>query len=124
MALSFHLNPLIPGGKKESDNCYSGPRNWLKTTAPLATAISMVIEDAGAKTAIAGPESKPKVVVIGAGIAGLRAASVLQRHGVDPIVLEARDRIGGRIFTSRKEGAAPKDIGTSTQVVVDTERQT
>jgi polyamine oxidase len=38
------------------------------------------------------PETKKRVVVIGAGISGLRAASVLQRHGVDVVVVEGRDR--------------------------------
>lgn len=41
------------------------------------------------------------VVVIGAGIAGLAAASKLQAAGREVVVLEARDRIGGRIFTDR-----------------------
>ncbi len=41
------------------------------------------------------------VVVIGAGIAGLAAAQVLCDAGLRVTVLEARDRIGGRIFTHR-----------------------
>jgi monoamine oxidase len=41
----------------------------------------------------------PRVVVIGAGPAGLSAARVLLNAGVDVIVLEARDRVGGRVFT-------------------------
>jgi monoamine oxidase len=39
------------------------------------------------------------VVVVGAGPAGLSAARVLLNAGVDVIVLEARDRVGGRVHT-------------------------
>jgi polyamine oxidase len=58
---------------------------------------------------------QPSVVVVGAGISGLRAASILQRHGVHVTILEGRkDRIGGRILTSRKFGKAARDIGKYT----------
>jgi monoamine oxidase len=40
-------------------------------------------------------------IVIGAGVAGLAAARELQKAGLDFLVLEARARIGGRIFTIR-----------------------
>ena len=43
-----------------------------------------------------------RVVVIGAGMAGLVAAYELERAGHDPIVLEAQNRVGGRIYTLRK----------------------
>ncbi len=39
------------------------------------------------------------VIVVGAGAAGLAAASELAESGLSVLVLEARDRIGGRIFT-------------------------
>ena len=42
-------------------------------------------------------------IVIGAGVSGLGAARELAQAGVSFIVLEARDRIGGRIFTLRDE---------------------
>jgi monoamine oxidase len=42
-----------------------------------------------------------RVIVIGAGMAGLVAAYELMRAGHDPIVLEARGRVGGRIHTLR-----------------------
>jgi monoamine oxidase len=40
------------------------------------------------------------VVVVGAGVAGLEAARLLHRADLDLVVLEARERIGGRIFTA------------------------
>ena len=44
------------------------------------------------------------VVVIGAGFAGLIAARELGHAGLDVLVLEARDRIGGRTWTDRRLG--------------------
>jgi monoamine oxidase len=41
------------------------------------------------------------VAVVGAGVAGLAAARELRRRGLTVVVLEARDRIGGRILTVR-----------------------
>ncbi|HEV3077973.1 MAG TPA: NAD(P)/FAD-dependent oxidoreductase [Thermoanaerobaculia bacterium] len=41
------------------------------------------------------------VAVVGAGVAGLAAARELRRRGLAVVVLEARDRVGGRIFTVR-----------------------
>lgn len=43
--------------------------------------------------------SQRSVVVIGAGLAGLAAAYQLRKRGVDVVVLEARKRVGGRVFT-------------------------
>lgn len=41
------------------------------------------------------------VIIIGAGISGLKAASDLNSKNVKTLILEARDRIGGRILTDR-----------------------
>ncbi len=45
-----------------------------------------------------------KIAVLGAGIAGLTTAFHLQKKGHDVVVYEARDRVGGNIFTERHEG--------------------
>ena len=44
------------------------------------------------------------VLVLGAGVAGLAAAQALSQAGLRVIVLEARDRVGGRVFTQRVPG--------------------
>jgi monoamine oxidase len=52
------------------------------------------------------------VVIIGAGAAGLAAARDLAEHGVSTVVLEARDRLGGRIHTIRDPATTtPIELG-------------
>ena len=54
----------------------------------------------------------PDVIVIGAGAAGLAAAAELARAGLFVTILEARDRIGGRMFTQRDPVCqAPIELG-------------
>ncbi|BBY07587.1 flavin monoamine oxidase family protein [Mycobacterium noviomagense] len=50
------------------------------------------------------------VVVVGAGFAGLAAARELTRRGLDVLVLEGRDRVGGRSHTGTVAGV-PVDLG-------------
>ena len=42
---------------------------------------------------------KPRVIIIGAGFAGLSAAYKLKQRKIDYVILEARNRIGGRVFS-------------------------
>ncbi len=51
------------------------------------------------------------VVVIGAGSAGLGAAARLKAAGRDVLVLEAKDRVGGRAQTLRGPAGSPLDLG-------------
>ena len=52
-----------------------------------------------------------KALVIGAGIAGLSATYHLKRAGIEATVLEARDRIGGRVWTDRDFADIPIEFG-------------
>lgn len=68
-----------------------------------------------ALTSCGGTGSRPgtRAIVVGAGVAGLAAARSLADRGVEVVVLEARDRIGGRVWTSDHWADAPVDLGAS-----------
>lgn len=44
------------------------------------------------------------VIIIGAGVAGLTCARYLQQYGIDSVILEASDAVGGRVRTDEVEG--------------------
>ena len=141
MAQNFHVTPVTANKPRESSSPSTilqlanglikaiavpdgvptkeleGGRNPKVVVGPDNTTITPGKREDGASADVQGkPNAAPaqhKVIVVGAGIAGLRAASVLRSHNVEVVVLEGRpDRIGGRIYTSRKPGGAPRDIGT------------
>ncbi len=64
--------------------------------------------------AVPGDVVRPvrRVLVMGAGIAGLTVANALSHAGVECVVLEARDRVGGRLHTVDL-GGSPVDLGGS-----------
>ncbi len=43
-----------------------------------------------------------KVHIIGGGVSGLVAAQVLESHGISPVIIDANDRVGGRLKTDIK----------------------
>lgn len=58
-------------------------------------------------------DNRSTVVVVGAGAAGLASARRLKDAGVDVVVLEARDRIGGRTWSSDFGRGTTIDLGAS-----------
>jgi monoamine oxidase len=80
---------MAEGKKKQK----IGARTQLRQpTQPVAEIVHIGLPKA---------KTPQRVIVIGAGIAGLVAAYELLRAGHDPVLLEARPRVGGRIYTLR-----------------------
>jgi monoamine oxidase len=73
--------------------------NTTNTTTPL-------------KSGSTNDTTSVDVLIIGAGIAGVAAAATLRAAGKTVLILEARDRIGGRMWSWRKWGA-PVELGAN-----------
>ncbi len=74
---------------------------------------SLVLAGAMTRTNTMAAAAQKKVIVIGAGMAGLAAAQELVKQGHEVLILEGRDRIGGRVWTSDQWPDAPLDLGAS-----------
>ena len=85
----------------------SGPR--LHRRQFLATLLATASLPAWARA----QSSNPDVVIIGAGSAGLAAAHTLAEKGLSFVLIEAKDRIGGRAFTDTESFGLPFDHGCS-----------
>lgn len=72
-------------------------RNFLKVVGSAIAGVALAPN-------ILSQKRKRSVVIIGAGFAGLAAAYKLKNAGWNVTVLEARDRIGGRVFSHKFKG--------------------
>lgn len=99
-------------------------RSFLKTIGAVSGgAAAYLAMDAWQMTGASGQEAPPplegqgngtRVIVLGAGPAGLTAAYELMNQGYDVQVLEAQDRVGGHVFTVRR-GAVTNEYGGERQ---------
>ena len=114
---------------RPNDNGFHAPTRRELLRAAAAAGIALPLAGPLARVAAAGPriesyddtspgipggiEGDPeRVIIVGAGWAGLTLANALRNAGVDHVLLEARDRIGGRAYTADL-GGVPIDLGCS-----------
>ena len=91
-----------------------------------AAKAKVAVAKAKADIEAAKPKPTKPVIIVGAGPAGLAAARMLASHGHACVVLEARDRVGGRVHTDGSSLSVPVDMGASiiTGCAPDAKRRT
>ena len=85
-------------------------REFLSGIAQTSIALMML---GRTSQVVATSLNKPSVVILGAGLSGLYAAMLLEVQGLKVTILEARDRVGGRIYTLNELPGKPEAGGVS-----------
>ncbi len=83
-------------------------RQFIQSTAAVSLAF--------ATPKMAWGQTLADVIIVGAGMSGLSAALVLQDQGIDVLVLEGKNRVGGRVYSidsvpDSPEGGANAIVG-------------
>ncbi|XLP22004.1 FAD-dependent oxidoreductase [Bacillus toyonensis] len=81
-------------------------KKYIKKNETLATSMMLELRDPFLHLdGLPAPSSSPKIVIVGAGLAGLTCAYRLKQAGYQATVYEANERVGGRVHTRRGDFA-------------------
>ena len=89
-------------------------REFLKQSA-LLTAGAALANNSFALNLL----SKPKIIILGAGFAGLAAGKMLVENGYDVTILEARNRTGGRVFSYDIDDGVDNSVDNKDDLVIE-----
>jgi len=89
--------------RKKSDNRVSFSRRNLLRLLGVGAAGALIPDVSQAAPGLPQPR-RVDAIIVGAGMAGLAAARTLRRSGKKVVVLEARDRVGGRVKAGKLAG--------------------
>lgn len=109
-ATNDSTSSTIDGGPTSNTSTSTGSAS-VSTAAAVPRAV-LRVDDGTTGLPDAVPGKVTRVVVVGAGISGLVAGRALRLAGVDVVVVEARNRIGGRTHTVDVAGT-PVDLGAA-----------
>lgn len=90
--------PLLKGTPGGTGGLGDGSRQPSPSSAPP---VPQEVLDTATEGLGRRDQRPKKVIVIGGGMAGLVAAFELERQGHEPVLLEAQNRVGGRVYTMR-----------------------
>ncbi|KAK4158532.1 hypothetical protein C8A00DRAFT_10699 [Chaetomidium leptoderma] len=108
--MDAHPMSVTSAARKKTSKIYQD----LNTTRLHSTSFrKLSIMDRVLKLETLSPSKKPHIGIIGAGFAGLRCADVLLRNGFRVTILEARNRLGGRIYQERLPNGHLVDVGAN-----------
>ena len=91
-------------------------RRQLLKASLRASAGALLVGWSRELSATGASQAQPQkldVIIVGAGIAGLAAARRLKSQGASVLILEARNRIGGRVWTDKSISGVSLDLGAS-----------
>ena len=83
----------------------------MRSVAIVITAAAIIFVPGHARAKIATPAEHAQVIVVGAGMAGMTGALLLAQKGVDVVLLEKEDAVGGKLYSPLLGGVAA-NLGT------------